>query len=136
MNWFQRISNIVRLPRELNSRHIPENRPNPNTPISFFEHDGNNLYIIEGISSDSHANLNFPYNPSQTSLVSGRINRITNRGSFYTDPDAIKVDTLNKILGDLYAEYGQVNLRGEYFGEMFTIPNLIENIEHYTRNNR
>lgn len=98
-------------------RFSPEyDRQNPEKPISFFEYDGNNLYVAEGKASDSHVNL-FPL--AFDMWASGRVDREANKGSFNLDPDLLTADKFEQIMLALNEEYPGCQWRAEYYGQWY-----------------
>lgn len=123
-------SNIFYHNKNLSPDHIPENRRDPNKPITFFIHDGLNMHVIDGIASDSHSSLGFPYIPD--AVVYGRGQK-WQTATISTDPDMITVELLDKIVGDVYSVLGQVKIKVEYFGNMYSLPDAFEEIKNYGR---
>lgn len=126
-----KLGNIFYHQRNLSPGHYPENRPNPNKPVTFFIHDGKDMHVIDGIASDSHSSLGFPYIPD--AIVYGRGIK-QQSATLATDPDQITVDLLEKkIVGDIYSALGNVKIRVEYYGNMYSLPDALEEISRYTR---
>lgn len=128
----QIISAILRHDRVDNKGKWDEpDRLNVNTPISFFEHDGQNLHVIEGFSGDSHIHIGFPYDKNSDGLAYGRVNRKTNKASVATDPDSLTSEALERIVQDIYTEYGPVSIRLEWQGNWYNVGGLLEDLQYY-----
>lgn len=126
-----KISAITRLPKNVSIDHIPEVRRNPSKDVSFFEHNGTDMTIIEGINSDSHSSIGFPYDPNTEVIAYGRVT-IKIDGSKYCSmalhTDIITYSLLNKIIDDIYSVYGDTVIRAEYYGEMRNIADLSQEL--------
>lgn len=103
-------------------------RPNPNKSIVFFVHDGKNLHVIEGFSGDSHLSIGFP-NAGEW-LIVGRFVRETNKAAANVDPDLVTTPLLQDMVFDIQKEFGDVQLKLEWFGSWYTYPELLQEFEH------
>lgn len=104
-------------------------RQNPDAPISFFIHDGQNLHVLDGFSGDSHTYVGFPYETGMNGMVFGRVKREMNRGTANTDPDNLTTEIFEKIVGDVFAEYGRIKMSWEWQNDWYTAPELFERLE-------
>ncbi len=99
-------------------------RHEPDTPISFWEWDGNNLYVTEATRGDSHMNLFTTLN----TLASGRVNRANGTASGATDPDFMTPQLLDNLIVALKEEYGDLKYRFEWQGMTYFEDQLREEL--------
>lgn len=132
MNWLEKIAAANYYPRKNYKTWSEPERLNPTKPVSFFEHNGQKMHIIDGFSGDSHSSIGFPYDETMNSLCLGRVVREKSI-SMALDPDNIRQEILKKILNDLYAEFGALKTRIEFYGDIYSPEGALEAVAEHDR---